>query len=142
MEVKDFIQETRDLEQYYEKQLDEFQRKIWFDELKEISLPRYRQIIREILRTSKFMPKLSDVLETSRNMAYKAENTIQESVECSKCNSEGIITYTKVVEGIPYIFAARCTCKNGDRYRYNGQEMHEHKSKYYVPSIEEVGIGE
>jgi len=142
MQINEFIDETADLEKYYDKELDEFQRKIWFDELKEISLPRYRQIIREILRTSKFMPKLSDVLETSRNMAYKTENTIQESVECLKCNSTGIIVYTKVFEGIPYQFAARCTCKNGDRYKYDGKKVHEHKSSYYIPSIEEVGIGE
>lgn len=142
MEINEFIKETGDIEKYYGKELDEFQRKIWYDELKDISLPRYRQILREILRTNKFMPKLSDVLETQRNLTYIQDKTEEIKVECNKCNSEGIITYTRVIENIPYVFAARCTCKNGEKYRYDGREMQEHKTKYYIPSIEEVGIGE
>lgn len=142
MQINEFIDETSDIEKYYAKELDEFQRKIWFDELKDISLSRYRQIIREIFRTSKFMPRLSDILEVHRNLSFKREETQEEKVQCDKCNSEGYILYTKMFEGIPYIYAARCTCKNGDSYRYDGRKLQKDKSKYYIPSIEEVEIGE
>ena len=142
MVIAEFISETATIEKYYGKDLDEFQRKIWYEELKSISVPRYRVILREVLRTSKFMPKLADILEIHKSLPYTSSNTEQETVECKRCNSEGYITYKKIIENIPYLFAARCTCKNGDRYRYDGREVSENKSRYYIPSIEEVGIGE
>jgi len=137
----EFIEETTRLEKYYGKELDEFQRKVWYEELKNIPLARYRMIVREIYKTSKFMPKLADILEIHKTLPYAKKAEESEAVECKKCNSDGVVVFTKLVEGIPYQFAARCTCKNGDKYRYDGRELHENKSRYYIPSIDEVGIG-
>lgn len=61
MQISEFIEETSKIEQYFVKELDDYQREIWYNELKDIDLNRYRQIIRQVFRKCKFMPKLADM---------------------------------------------------------------------------------
>lgn len=147
MTTAEFVEETSRLEKYYEKELDEFQRKIWNEELGNIPVQRYRQIIKEAYRTCKFMPKLSDLIEINKQMGYHTENKqITESVECEKCGGKGFVIYIKEVDNggskIPYEYIARCNCKNGDNFIYNGSNIDdsEHRSNYYVPTINELGF--
>jgi len=147
MTDSEFIEETSRIEQYYGKELDTFQRKIWNEEIGHIALSRYRQIIKEIFRTCKFMPKLADIVEINKELAYHTEDKkVFESVECNKCNSLGFITYIKEIDNggykIPYQFIARCDCTNGNQYVYDGRTIRdtEHRSNYRVPSMAELGF--
>lgn len=144
MTDSEFVLETSRIEKYYGKELDEFQRKIWHEEIGHLPLVRYRQIVKEIFKTSKFMPKLADIIEINKTLPYeKKERTIQ-AVECNKCKGEGFLIYTKLYDNginkIPYDYLARCTCANGDKYAYDGQNLKENKSNYYVPNVVELGI--
>ena len=147
MTIGEFIEETGKLESYFEKELDEFQRKVWHEELGNITLQRYRQIIKEAYRSCKFMPKLSDLVEINKQLGYHTENKqILESVECNKCNGLGFITYIQEfdngVNKIPYQYLARCDCKNGEQYEYDGRKISdsEHRRNFYVPTIRELGF--
>lgn len=145
MTISEFIEVTKTLEKYYEKELDEFQRKVWYDEIKYMTEQRYRQIVRHILITSKFMPKLSDVVQANNSLG-KIQKEVKEKVECSKCNGEGFILYTEMVDNgdtkIPYQYVARCECANGEEFNYDGRTIKdtEHRSNYYIPSLVELGL--
>lgn len=146
MTIGEFVEETSKLEKYFGKELDEFQRKIWYEEIENLSLQRYRQIIRQVFKTSKFMPKLADIIEINSTLAHENNNVIREKVDCSKCNGEGFVLYTKMfnngVNQIPYQYVAKCDCANGDQFSYNGLTIKdsEHRSKYYIPSVAELGF--
>lgn len=151
----EFIEETGKLEKYYGKELETFQLKIWKEELGHLSLTRYRQIIRQIFKISKFMPKLADIIEINSSLISEKKQTEEtETVECSRCKGLGFITYAKLIdngvideeknitEKISYQYFARCDCANGNKYIYDGSKIQdsEHRSKYYVPSITELGL--
>lgn len=147
MEIKDFIEETQNIEQYYGKELDKFQRDIWYRELGKINIERYRQITRQVYRQCKFMPKLADILEIQKELPYMQKqepNTVK--VECKKCNSKGFILYNKNVKNgegkIIYECFARCDCDNGKRYAYDGTKVSnaEHRSKFYVATMSQLGF--
>lgn len=147
MTDSEFIEETSKLEKYYGKELETFQLKIWKDELVNMPLIRYRQIIKEIFKTCKFMPKLADIIEINKGLGYHTENKKEiEKVHCNKCNGEGFIIYTKLIDNgdikLPYDFIARCDCENGNEYMYDGRTIQdtEHRSNYRIPSILELGI--
>lgn len=147
MEVKEFVEETSRIESYYNKELDEFQRKIWFEELKVMDIKRYRQIVRQVFRECKFMPKLADILDIQSNLPY-AQKQEQEykKVECNKCNSKGFKFYIKKQKNgdryIEYSCFARCDCENGQQYAYDGSNItdSQHRSKFYVPTLAQIGI--
>lgn len=71
MQISEFVEETTKIEKYFIKNLDEYQRKIWYEELKNMDIARYRQIIRETFRKCKFMPKLADILDIQESMPYR-----------------------------------------------------------------------
>lgn len=127
MTQSEFIEITSDIEKFYEKELTTEQNRIWFEELKTINKERYRQISREIYKTSKFMPKLADIIEINQKLpsVIKKENKVY---ECTRCNGVGIVIYKKIIDGYTYDFGARCNCQNG---------MQLSKS---IPSIDEVGL--
>ena len=47
MEIPEFIDETSKIEEYYEKELTKVQRDVWYQELKKITVDRYRRIIKQ-----------------------------------------------------------------------------------------------
>lgn len=124
----EFLEITQEIEKFYEKELSTEQSRIWFDELKKITKERYRQISRECYKTTKFMPKLADIIEINKSLPNPAKADDGEIVECDKCGGTGLVCYKRKVEGYVYDYAARCECKNGMRL-----------SKI-IPSILEVGI--
>lgn len=143
----EFIEETSKLEKYYGKELETFQLKIWKEEIGTLSAQRYRQIVREIFKTSKFMPKLADIIEINKELGYHTESKKEiKKVPCDKCNGEGFIIYTKLVDNgnikLPYDFIARCDCENGNEFIYDGRTIQdkEHRNNYYIPSISELGL--
>lgn len=146
MEIKEFLEETDKIERYYSKELDKFQREIWFSEFKNLNIQRYRQIVREVFRSCKFMPKLADLIEINNTLAYAKKESIQETCECKRCEGKGFILYTKIVKNgnrdLQYQMFARCDCKNGEKYCYDGTKINdvENRSKFYVSTIAQVGV--
>ena len=131
MTQAEFIEITSEIEKFYEKEFTDEQRKIWFDELKNLTKERYRQISRECYKNLKFMPKLADIVELNGSIGKNTLsnfNNHQKIEDCNKCNGVGIVFYTRMLEGHPYEYGARCDCQNAIQW-----------SKA-IPSIQEVGI--
>lgn len=147
MELAEFVEETGRIEKFFEKELTKFQAEEWYKELQNMPIKRYRQIVRQIYRECKFMPKLADIIKIDNELPYNLSNTeIKEKVYCEKCKGEGIIKYFKEVdnggEKIKYEYFARCTCQNGETFNYDGTTISDdkHKSKFYIPSIAQLGL--
>lgn len=142
MELKEFIEETNKIERFYEKSLDEFQREQWYNNLRYLPINRYRQLIKEIYNRCKFMPKLADVMEINKEMPYNTERKEVEKVQCNLCNSDGVIKYIKKQENREYEFFARCKCQNGNKFIYDGTKLTDdkHKSKFYIPTLEQINL--
>ena len=146
MEIAEFIEETSRIEKYYEKELDKFQRDIWYQELKNKTLNRYRQIVNQTFRKCKFMPKLADIVAIDEEMPYQSIKKEMQKVACNKCKGEGLIFYKKLVDNgknkIEYEFVARCECQNGLEYTYDGTTISDsrYRSKFYVPTAQQIGV--
>ena len=145
MQISEFIEETSKIEQYFVKELDDYQREIWYNELKDIDLNRYRQIIRQVFRKCKFMPKLADILDINDTLPYTQNvNKQRQVVDCKECKGLGVILYTKKINdgGRDYTYAARCSCANGLEFIYDGTKISDtkHRSKFYIKTAAEIGI--
>lgn len=125
MTLNEFNLETDRLEKFYGKQLEDFEKDIWYKELKNMSFKRYEQIVKTIFTESKFMPKLADIVALHRTLKYPEQKN--EVVECKRCENRGFIMYKRLVDGNLYDYVAKCTCKNAEPYKA-------------YPSIEEVGL--
>ena len=59
---------------------------------------------------------------------------------------DGFIIYQKIIKNgdkeYLYDFVARCDCKNGDKYKYNGTLVNDSRlrSKYYIPSATQINL--
>ena len=62
--------------------------------------------------------------------------------KCNKCNGDGVIKYFKEVDGHAYEYFARCVCQNGNDFNYDGTKISDekHRSKFYIPSIAQIGF--
>lgn len=129
MKIEEFNKETQKLERFYEKEISEEQKKIWYEEFKRMNIERYRYIIGQAYRKSKFIPKLADMIEINKNCGYieSEEKSIQ---KCEKCNGTGIILYKKNVTGneTECDYACRCTCLAGM------------KMSKLIPTWQEIGL--
>jgi len=143
MQINEFIEATARLETYYDKEYTTEQRSIMYEELKNLDITRYRQLISVVLRKCKFMPKLADFNEANIEEPYtiKQEET---KIECKKCNSTGYILYTKIIKNgnidFKNTYAAVCDCGNAKQYK--GWEISDkkHRSNYYTPLAKEIGL--
>ena len=147
MTHSEFIQATERLESYYGKEYTNEQNIIAYEELKDMSIERYRQIVTQCIRTSKFLPKVADILEIHKELPYSQRKQVEnKKVYCAKCNSKGYVIYQKDVKNgnitMQYPFFARCDCANGLEHAYDGTKISdtEHRTKYYVPTVAELGI--
>lgn len=126
----EFITTTRKLEQYFAKDYTAEQLKIMFEELKDLPLERYKQIIANIIRTERFLPKIADFLEINAKLPKIVSDEKKE--ECLRCQATGIVVYRKLIkqgnEEVFYQFGARCICSNGEKLSKN------------IPSVLEIGI--
>lgn len=128
MTRSEFVEATSRLEQYYGKEYTTQQLQIMFEELKQLAIERYRQLISAVIRKSKYLPKVADIFEANIEEPYINQEHKDEIVECKRCNNTGIVTYIKIIEGMEYTFGARCNCKNGL------------KEPQIIPSVNEIGI--
>jgi hypothetical protein len=67
------------------------------------------------------MPTISDILTEIKNLK-PYEQPKKEVVECKACKGSGYVLYKKIVNGIPYEYAALCNCSNSSGKEYNNKE--------------------
>lgn len=128
MTMQEFVDVTDDIEKFYGKTINSYERSIWFDELGKMKADKYRKIVRQCFRTEKYMPKLADILKIKKELPNERVEWIP--VECEKCNSTGMISYHKrdQLNEINYLYVCRCNCENGDRLSKN------------IPRVDEIKI--
>lgn len=152
MTSSEFIEANNRLETYYEKEYTAEQTKIMYEELKNLSIDRYRKVIAQCIRSCKFLPKVADIIKA--NMEIIEHGNPQENREkfqCNKCEGTGYVFFTKVnKEGnklIQYTYVARCACKNAENtnrkvatYKELGIEIgnRENQVKDTIRNIEEI----
>ena len=127
MKIEEFDEETRKLEKFYDKEIPEEQRKIWYEEFKGISITRYKYLISQVYRKCKFMPKLAYMIEINKT-AGVIQQQKDETVYCPKCNGIGLIFYKKKFNDNIYDMVCRCDCINGMKICKE------------IPTIQEIGI--
>jgi DNA-directed RNA polymerase subunit M/transcription elongation factor TFIIS len=141
MTNKEFVQYTQELENFYGQKLNDTEKNVWYESLKFMTIERFNYIIAEIYKINKFMPKLSEIIDMHKQIPY-TQATQQKEVKghCEKCGDTGYIIYTKLVEGKPYQYATVCDC--GRQNRYDGRTIQDekHRSDFYVPTIDEIGL--
>lgn len=139
----EFIEATSRLEKYYEKEFSIEQQRIMFEELREVSVEKYKKAITYCIRNSKFLPKIADILNAMNEVkTIVAKETTR--IECKKCKGVGYVPYYKKNDNggkeIIYQFFAVCDCGNEKRYDGTTISDIEHKSKFYVPLMNEIGL--
>lgn len=139
----EFIEATSRLEKYYEKEFSIEQQRIMFEELREIPVEKYKKAITYCIRNNKFIPKVSDILNAINEVkTIVAKETTR--IECKKCKGVGYVPYYKKIDNggkeIIYQFFAVCDCGNEKRYDGTTISDIEHKSKFYVPLMNEIGL--
>ena len=141
MELNEFMQETDKLEKFYNKELEKYEKDIWFQEIKTIPLKRYQQIIKKAFTECKFMPKLADIITINKDLPYNTNNNvINKKIECKICEGLGVVEYFKKTDGIAYQYFARCKCENGNNFNYDGTKISENKSKFYIPTLAQINL--
>ena len=146
MQLNEFIEATAKLETYYDKEYTKEKAQIMFEELKNITVERYRKLISATIRKCKYLPRLSDIFEAQLEIIenYGDDNKLQEKIECKKCKGSGYIVYKKKIDngGIPLVYnmAAVCDCGNAEVYRGWETENNAHRTNYFTPTIQELGL--
>lgn len=144
MNRSEFVEATSRIEQYYDKEYTTQQLQIMFEELSALPVERYRQLISAVIRKSKYLPKIADIMEANVEEPYTGNDTQREVIECKKCNSTGYVLYTKLVKNggkdLKYTYAAVCSCGNAKQYDGTTIMDKEHRSDFYTPLAVELGI--
>lgn len=144
MTIDEFTKATTEIENFYQKEISDEQKKIWFQELRGMDIKRFKYVISQTYRTCKFIPKLADIIEINTNLGYsqvKKEATVS---KCNKCKGTGYILYKKLIPNgdkkIECEYMAVCSC--GKQKQYKGWEVSEdrYKSNYYTPLAVELGL--
>lgn len=147
MKIEEFDEEINKLERFYQKEgtITDEQRQIWYRELKNLDIARFKYIIAQTYRTSKFMPKLADLLEINANLGYSQAKQEQNQSNCKICNGTGYVTYKRTSEkgadNLLYEYGAICKCRTKTKYEGWKITDERNKSNYYIPFIEEINIG-
>ena len=143
MQSGEFVEATTRLEQYYGKEYTNEQRQIMFDELQNLPIERYKQLISTLIRKSKFLPKVADFAEVNMETPYMKQDETQKT-ECKKCNSTGYLIYTKIIKdgnrNLNYQYACLCNCGNAEKYEGWNTSDKRYRSNYYTPYAEEIGL--
>ena len=129
MKIDEFMEETKKLERFYSKELTEEQKKIWFENLKKLTLQRYQYIIGVIYRKNKYFPTLADILQINDETGMKKQEQKYKQEKCDICSGRGVIRYIKKINGIDYEYVCRCNC--GNSLKFMG-----------LPTMEQVGFTE
>ena len=91
----EFVEETNNLEKFFDKELKDFERVIWFKELKNIDVARYRQVIKEAYRQCKFMPKLADIIKLNNDLPKAKIQKEEITEECDICKNRRVYNIQK-----------------------------------------------
>lgn len=144
MKLEEFDEEVSKLERFYQKEVTDEQRRIWYTELRNLDISRFKYIISQVYRTSKFFPKLADILEINANLGYSQAKQEENKNKCKRCNGTGYITYKKTTKNgandMLYEFGAICSCRM--KHRYEGWKITDerYRSNFYTPFAEEIGL--
>lgn len=141
MNREDFLKYIEELQNFYGQKLSQTELEVWYDNLKTMTMQRFNLILSEIYKTSKFMPKLADILQVHNQIPYTATQPEKKMTgHCEKCNDTGYVTYYKDIDGMKYQYAAVCDC--GRQKTYNGRECIDPKNKsdYFIPTANEINI--
>lgn len=141
MTEKEFYSYIQELQKFYGQKLSDVEMNIWYENLKYLTVQRFNLILSEIYKTSKFMPKLADILQIHNQIPYTAtQPEIKIKGNCEKCNNTGYITYFKDIDGVKYQYAAVCDC--GRQKKYDGRECIDPKNKsdYFIPTANEINL--
>lgn len=122
MTVAEFVEITAEIESFYNKDGEEKnkyndpQNKFLYEELKNITKARYRQVAREAYRNCKFMPKPAELIAIEKELPREIIKRETQRVECSRCNGLGLIPYKRIINtgtrNMEYTYTARCNCAN------------------------------
>lgn len=145
MKIDEFMEVMQQVENFYNKEIPEEQKQVMFKELKNIEIIRFRYIISQHYRTSPYLPKLPDILEINRKLGYSSMQ--KQTKKCKKCNGAGYIIYQKEIDNgtggkLINIYGAICSCRQKRKYEGWKVTDEEHRTNFYTPYIEEVGIKE
>lgn len=144
MTIDDFTKATTEIENFYQKEISDEQKKVWFSELKAMDIRRFKYVISQVYRTCKFIPKLADIIEINTSLGYSQVKKEVAKSECKRCKGTGYILYKKFIPNgdkkMEYEYMAVCSC--GRQRQYKGWEVSEdrYKSNYYTPLAIEIGL--
>lgn len=138
MKIDEFMKEIEEMQNFYKPKepVSDTEKKVMFENLKNMKIERFKYIINHFYKTSKFMPKLSEILEINRTIGYSTSQVEYKNKKiCSKCKNTGYIVYTKIIvdndRKLPYEFMAICEC--GRQKQYIGE-------KNYTPFAKELNL--
>lgn len=144
MTIDEFTKATTEIENYYQKEITDEQKKIWFNEIKNIDIKRFKYIISQVYRTCKFLPKLADIIEINTNLGHSQVKKEETSKKCDKCKDTGYIIYQKKIKDgekeLINEYMAVCSC--GKQKQYKGWEFPDerYRTNYYTPLAVELGL--
>ena len=144
MTIDEFTKVTTEIENFYQKEISDEQKKIWFNELKGMNVDRFRYVVSQVYRTCKFLPKLADIIDINTSLGYSQVRKEEKITNGKKCKNTGYITYWKKIKNgdkeIPCQFMALCSC--GKQRQYKGWEISEerYRTNYYTPFASELGL--
>ena len=138
MTIEEFAIEVKTLEEYYSKDLNSAQKRMWFDKLKHYDKERFAKAIDFLCTTSRYMPLLSEVMDVVRNQKDREEQ--KEAIPCKLCKGTGYILYKKKIVNSEYDYACLCVCQNAEGKEYDGTKIadKEHRSEYFIKTAQEV----
>lgn len=140
MEYRDFMDYVGQMQEFYDKTLSDIELEVWYNNFKYMTLERFNDVICEAFKTSKYLPKLSELLQIQKTLPYTQPVKQTKDGKCQKCSNTGYVLYTRIVDNKPYTYSAVCDC--GRANRYDGKEIVDPKNKsdYYIPTMTEIGL--
>ena len=144
MKQDEFIQATNRLEQYYDKEYTNEQRRIMFKELEGFRIERYRQLISVVIRKSNFLPKVADFVKADKEEPFIRKGKELEKVVCKKCNNTGYVLYDKKIQDgnreLKNQYASVCSCGNAKVYEGWKVSDKRYTSEFYTMLAVKLGI--
>lgn len=144
MRISEFIEATTKVEAYYGKEFTKEQRQIMFEELQDIRIERYRQLVSIVIRKSKFLPKIADFVEANEDIAFSTKKDETPKIKCRKCNSTGYLIYTRVIKDgdreFKNQYASICNCGNTKKYEGWKVTDKRYRSNFYTPLAQEIEL--
>lgn len=140
MTKEEFLTATSNLQEFYNKKLNDTQLEFWYDELKKHEIDKYKRAIGQFIVSSKSFPALSEVLTKIRSLQEPIELKPIENapkVKCNTCHGSGLVKYHQKVGNIEYEYLCKCYCENGKKI---GLPIKKYEDVFYYRSTKEEQI--